>query len=104
MNGHHARSHAERHAGCCEAPSWHHGDSWGGPEHRGHGCCCCCCSCHGGHSGHHRDSSCGHGEALQFHRRFESREEKIAKLQAYLADLQAEAQAVQEELTRLRQS
>ncbi len=104
MNGHHGRSHAERHAGCCEAPYWHHGYGWGGPEHRGHGCCCCCSSCHCGHSGHHGDCSCGRGEALGFHRRFESREEKTARLEAYLADLRAEAQAVEEELARFRKS
>ncbi|HSV74286.1 MAG TPA: hypothetical protein VLH79_11055 [Chthonomonadales bacterium] len=43
-------------------------------------------------------------QSTGFHRRFVSRAEKIAKLEGYLADLQAEAQAVQEKLTRLRRA
>jgi hypothetical protein len=39
-----------------------------------------------------------------FHRRFVSRGEKIAKLEIYLADLQAEAKAVQEKIAQLRAS
>lgn len=51
---------------------------------------------------HHGSGCCNTGPGIGFHRRFESREEKTARLEAYLADLQAEARAVQEKLTRLR--
>ncbi len=88
-----------------------------------HGCCCCCgcCCCghHGHHDpyGHHRRWHEAHGcctfehEPFEegrciprkgFRRRFVSREERIAELEAYLADLKAEAKAVEEEIARLR--
>lgn len=99
MHRHHARAHAER-SGCCEVTVWRLGD----PDRESDGCsggCCCCCCCHGHHR-HHGECSCeeGHG----FRRRFVSRAERIAQLEAYLAELQAEAQAVQEEISRLRKS
>lgn len=90
MHGHHnhARAHAFSEACCCGAPVRDPMRGCGEPApvaHHGSGCC---------------DTGAG----IDFHRRFVSREEKIARLEAYLADLQAEAQAVQEKVTRLRQS
>ncbi len=59
---------------------------------QGHGCDCgeglgeCECGCHGSH----------HVE-----RRFQTKAEKIAELEAYLTDLKAEVQAVEEHLADL---
>jgi hypothetical protein len=57
----------------------------------GHSCSCgegdCECGCH---SGHH------------FERRFQTKAEQIAELEAYLADLKTEVQAVEEHLADLR--
>ena len=59
--------------------------------HHGHSCSCgegdCGCSCH---SGHH------------FERRYQTKAEQIAELEAYLTDLKAEVQAVEEHLADLR--
>ena len=61
----------------------------------GHGHACGCgedhgeCEC-GCHSGHH------------FGRRFQTKAEQIAELEAYLTDLKAEVQAVEERLADLR--
>lgn len=59
------------------------------------------CGCGGhGHEGHGR---IGHGRGgYGFRRQFESREEKAAKLEGYLADLKAEVIAVEEKLADLR--
>jgi hypothetical protein len=46
----------------------------------------CECGCHGGH----------------FERRYQTRTEKIADLEAYLAELKLEVQAVEEHLADLR--
>ncbi len=52
------------------------------------GCSCSCgCECCGG----------GH-----FHRRYQTKEEQIADLEAYLAELKLEVQAVEEHLADLR--
>lgn len=103
MHTHHARAHAER-SGCCEVTVWRLGDYDRETDGCCGGCCCCCgCCCHGHHRHHGERSWChegGHG----FRRRFVSRAERIAQLEAYLAELQAEAQAVQEEISRLRKS
>lgn len=59
-------------------------------------CCCygyCCC-------GEPRPREW----ALGFHRRFSTREERIARLEEYLKELQAELQAVQEYLAELKGS
>ena len=60
-------------------------------EGHGHACGCgedaCECGCH---SGHH------------FERRFQTKAEQIAELEAYLADLKTEVQAVEEHLADLR--
>ncbi len=39
-----------------------------------------------------------------FHRRFATREERIARLEEYLKELQAEVQAVQERIAELKAS
>ena len=67
--------------------------------HRQHGSssCECGCGCCGGNDG----CTCGcHGEGFQ--RRYQTRAEQIAELEAYLAELQVEVQAVEEHLADLR--
>jgi len=56
--------------------------------HRGGGCC------------RHEEHPWGHG--MRFHRRFPTREERIAWLEEYLKDLQAEVKAVEEHLAELK--
>lgn len=63
----------EPHHHCCEPPFEAHGKGCGG-------------------------DTAGHG----FHRRFRTRDERLAELEAYLADLRAEAQAVEEKIAELR--
>jgi len=69
----------------------------------------CCCGGHGGHhhrGGHsgsrhggHGGCCCGGGENPHgFHRRFGNREERVAELEAYLKELEAEIQGVREAL------
>lgn len=62
-----------------------------GLHHRHHGYCCC------GEPGYW-------GRGSGFRRRFSTREERIARLEEYLRELQAEIQAVQEYLTELKGS
>ncbi|MGD9840468.1 MAG: hypothetical protein AB7U87_02020 [Candidatus Bipolaricaulis sp.] len=80
----HARAQAFSHA-CCESmPHPMRGCCEPMPApHHGTGCC---------------DPNIG------FRRRFVNREEKIAQLEAYLADLRAEAKAVEEKLAKLRRA
>jgi hypothetical protein len=54
----------------------------------GDGGCNCGCECCG--DGHH------------FHRRYQTKAEQIAELEAYLAELRLEVQAVEERLTDLK--
>ena len=61
-----------------------HGESYG---HHDAGACCCQ---HGGFHGR------------PFHRHFPSREERIARLEEYLKDIQAEAKAVEERLAEMK--
>ena len=72
----------------------HHGYPGEGGMYRGVGCCCDC-GCHRGGGMHH-----GHGEFMQ--RRFISKEEVIAKLEEYLAQLQVEARGVEEHIAELK--
>ena len=71
----------------------HHTDDECGCGRHGHACGCGEgqgereCDCHGGH----------HVE-----RRFQTKAEQIAELEAYLTDLKAEVQAVEEHLADLR--
>lgn len=59
---------------------------YGHPGHRWHGCCCM--------EPEHRGPA--------FRRRFATREERIARLEEYLKELQAELQAVQERIAELK--
>lgn len=65
-----------------------------GQHHRGHGCGCGC------GNGSFEDF----GPGRRFGRRFTSREERIAEMESYLKDLQAEARAVEERLAEMRAS
>jgi hypothetical protein len=78
--------HHEQGDECCEG---RHGPY--GEHHRHHG---------PGGEGHRGCGDWGHGPA--FRRRFQTREEKIARLEQYLKDLLAEAKAVEERLAELR--
>ena len=71
---------------CCETESLH-GSRHHGGRHRGHHGCDCGCGC-GGHS--------------RFERTFWTRDEKIAQIEEYLKDLQAEAKAVEERIAALK--
>ncbi len=75
----------------------------GGPYHEGVGW-----GWEGGHE-HHHHGACRHGwpfygaeQPSGFRRRFRSRSEVIGELEAYLKELEAEAQGVREKLERLR--
>ncbi len=77
-----------------------HGQGHGHGRHR---CRCeedreCDCNCGGGHC------QCGHGGngGGEFRRRYQTKAEQIAELEAYAADLKAEVQAVEEQLAELR--
>lgn len=66
------------------------------------------CGCHHGGLGHgvhgHPYACCcgEEGGAQAFRRRFRGRDERVAEMEAYLRDLEAEAQGVREEIKRLR--
>lgn len=97
--GHHGGGHGE---GCgCEGHHGHH--------HAGHWACGCgghCghhwggCSCGGHHGGGCCREGWGHGRG--FWRRFPNRTEQAAELEAYLKELEAEAQGVREAIEALR--
>ncbi|MFC1975306.1 hypothetical protein ACFLXQ_02780 [Chloroflexota bacterium] len=69
---------------CCETES-HRGGRHSGHHH---GCRCGCCGC-----------GCGHS---RFGRTFWTKDEKIAWLEEYLEDVQAEAKAVEERIAALK--
>ena len=85
--------------GCCGREHGHReGDECchEAPEHEGaEGCCC-------GHGGGHECH--GHGEEMRFQRRFHSRDERIAELEAYRKELQEELKGVDERIAELRPS
>lgn len=65
-------------------------------EHHGqHGRAGCC-----GESDWRRGRECWPG--MRFDRHFPTREERIARMEEYLRDLQAEAKAVEERLAEMR--
>lgn len=89
----------------------------GHPEHHGYECACGghghhrrghaweeACGCCGGHGPGGMPRGHGHheGPPFGFRRRFVSRAERIAALEAYLAELRAEVAAVEEHLADLR--
>jgi len=94
--GRHGEQGHERGYDCCEERHGEHDcgcgdrhghDGCGEQEHRhgrGHGCCC------EGEPGRH------------FQRRFHTREERLASLEGYLQDLQAEVKAVEEQIAELK--
>ena len=84
----HARARAFSHAECCGEPMPHPMSG--------------CCEPTPGH--HHGSSCCATDVGIGFRRRLVSGEDKIAKLEAYLADLPAETKAVQDKLTALRKA
>jgi hypothetical protein len=68
-----------------------------GEHHSGQGCCCgedhggCSCGC-----------GCHSQTGYRFERRYQTKAEQIAELEAYLSDLKTEVQAVEEHLADLR--
>jgi len=87
---------------CCDTGGHHHHHrhhGQGGEHHweRGHhGGCECGCRDEGG------DCCQGDEHHGGFRRRYQSKAEVIAGLEAYLAELKAEVQAVEERLSELR--
>ena len=61
--------------------------------------CDCGADCARGES-HDHECCCGHGN--QFHRRYQTKAEKIAELEQYQGELKTELQAVEEMLADLR--
>lgn len=59
------------------------------------------CGCTDDHHGRYRESCCCGGD--RFKRRFFTREEKIAMLEDYLKDLQAEMKAVEAKIKRIKE-
>lgn len=60
---------------------------------------------HGEFYGHHGYGGCcqpGGFHSRPFHRHFPSREERIARLEDYVKDIQAEAKAVEERLAEMK--
>jgi len=63
------------------------------------------CNCKDGACGCEDDCGCGCeccGGGFHFQRRFQTKAEQIEELEAYLAELKLEVQAVEEHLTDLR--
>ncbi len=91
MHGH------ERHSACCCCREHSHGH-----EHD----CCCERHEHQGHHDHHRPEERhpheNRREGHRFHRRFSTREERLAEMESYLRDLQAEIKAVEEHIADLK--
>jgi len=88
--------HGERDHDCCEER--HSGHDCNCGSRHGHDCCC--------ERGHHhgrRHCCCCEGEqGRHFHRRFHTREERLAWLEEYLKDLQTEVKAVEEQMAELK--
>jgi hypothetical protein len=86
MCEHHKHHHGHGHGGCCA----------GTEHHRSHGQSGCCrgheCDC---------DEHRGRGHS-RLHRRYQTKDEMIAELQAYLEDLEAEVMAVKERVADLQ--
>jgi len=72
-------------------------------QHQHHHDCSCDGDCKCGESGCHCDESCG-CESRRLQRRYQTKAEQIAELEAYLNDLKLEVQAVEEMLADLRKS
>ncbi len=76
---------------CCNDGYGHGHEHHHSHQHHGHHECCC-------------DESCceDNGYEGKFHRRYQTKAEVISELEEYLAELKAEALAVEEKLTELR--
>jgi hypothetical protein len=107
-NEHRGRREAEHGCGCGEK----HGHDQGGGcscggHHGSHHGSQCSCGCHheggccrgGGHC--EGDHACHCERRHGFHRRFQTRDERIAELESYLKELEAEAQGVREAIAGL---
>lgn len=82
------------HHGECDCHGGSHGE-----HHEEHGCNCNC------HAGHECECGCHEGSEsteIHFERRFETRAERIAQMEAYLKDLQTEAKAVEERIAEIK--
>jgi hypothetical protein len=77
---------------CCETGEHHHHQ-----HHGSHRCECGCSAEHGEHAG-----CCHDGGHHGFRRCYRGKAEVIPELESYLAELKAEAQAVEERLNELR--
>jgi hypothetical protein len=106
----------------CGHGKQHHGDCGchGGRHEEHHEECECDCGCHAEHEcecgcheggcGEHQgrgecECNCHEGSettGIHFERRFTTRAERIAQLEAYLKDLQTEAKAVEERIAELK--
>lgn len=87
----------------CECGCHGHGH---GKHHGGCQCDCddhaCECGCHESAHGHHHGEECACERGEKFERRYATRAERIAQLEAYLKDLKTEIQAVEEHLAELK--
>lgn len=82
--------HGRWHRGC-RTGRFGPGMGYGAGPHGAFRCCC----------GMGAPGAAG-GPGMHFRRRFATREERIARLEAYLKELQAEAKAVEERLAELK--
>jgi len=101
----HGEQHGQHDCGCERGR--HHGRHDRGGEHHDPQDCECReeqpaaeCGCGRGHQRHDPPHTCCCGG--QFQRRFQTRAEQVAVLEAYLHDVQAEAQAVEERIAELK--
>ncbi len=96
--------HGYRSSGCCCCREHEHGHERGDCEHQD---CCCARHEHKHHHDHesheHREHHHGHSHhSHSFHRRFATRAERLAEMEEYLRQLQAEIKAVEEKIAELK--
>jgi hypothetical protein len=90
-----------RHDECCCRDRVHEY----GFGHRHHAQDCCCGVHESRHHRHHYHRTGEHWHAGHgFYRRFATRSERLAEMEAYLRDLQAEVKAVEEGIAELKAS
>lgn len=98
--------HGKRCCSCCCGQE--HGNECDCGHHEGERVDDCCCerheSRHHNHHccGEHRHHHCHSGRERGFHRRFATRAERLAEMEEYLRDLQAEVKAVEEQIADLK--
>lgn len=99
QHGGHRHEHGEEGHRCgCEHHGEHHHEHGEGGCDRDRECCCG----RGPHHGREHRGPCGGGPGRHFRRHFFTREERLAWLEAYLKELQAEVKAVEEKTAELR--